>query len=175
MTTTPHEPDDEGGQDDPKPDDPAAIDAAFDAIVSGMRHGERPPEVPIWPVAEDNDSSSPEEVTEPSLGSQWSGWEDVAPPAPTEELAEADEEDEGEFVPPPPPPIPRGDPVLRWAWAGALGAPALAVVLAFMGWNFDGLVGLFLVVAFLASFVTLIARMRSGPTDADNPDDGAVI
>lgn len=175
MTDRPNPSDDD--PDDPTgTDDPAAIDEAFEAIVSGIRHAEQPPDVPLWPVAEDDEPSAAP-APAPQLGSSWSGWEDIALPAPTEELDDVDDSDDDDapFVPPTPPPIPKGDPVLRWAWAGALGAPVLAVVLAIVGWDFDGLVGLGLVAAFLTGFGTLIYRMRTGPDDLDTPDDGAVV
>ena len=63
----------------------------------------------------------------------------------------------------------------RWAWAGAVGAPTLAIVLPLLGWNVDGLTGIALVVAFLAGFGTLVSRLRPGPRLDDGPDDGAVV
>jgi hypothetical protein len=63
----------------------------------------------------------------------------------------------------------------RWAWAGAVGAPLLAIVLALLGQGLDGIIGIALVVAFLAGFGTLISRLRPGPRIEDGPDDGAVV
>jgi len=173
MTTTP-----EPGEPEETPRD---LDAAFDAIVAGIRHGERPPEVPLWPAAEDDGTtrrSEPEtdeaEQSPPTLGSQWSGWEDVAVPA-TDAPELHDPADHEHYVPPPPPPVPRGDRTIRWAWAGAVGAPVMALLLALIGWEFSGLIGLLLVAAFLTGFVALISRMREGPRTDDGPDDGAVV
>ena len=177
-------PDEPGGTDDrtgdsPEPFDSRSTDEAFEAIVAGIRHGDPPPEVPVWPAIEDaspSESPEPEPEPSPALGSQWTGWEDVAN---NDEEMDADQAeadgDEGEFIPPPPPPIPRGDPVLRWAWVGAVGSPLAAVALGAAGWSFDGLVGLGLVAAFFAGFITLVSRLRTGVADEDNPDDGAVV
>ncbi len=168
MTNTPES----GEPEEPPPD----LDAAFDAIVAGIRHGERPPDVPHWPAAEDGGEPEDDGAETPSttLGSQWSGWEDVAvtPPEAPELHDPADHE---HYVPPPPPPVPRGDRTIRWAWAGAAGAPAAALLLAVLGWDFSGLIGLLLVAAFLGGFVTLISRLREGPRTDDGPDDGAVV
>lgn len=175
MTTSP--------DDDGTPDDPQSIDAAFDEIVANIdqpgtgQQGTAASTAP-WPSVEDRDPEQPPEPpAEPTPQltprKDWPEWADVRmPPEPVEELAEPDE---GHYVPPPPPPVPRGDKVARWAWAGAIGAPTLAIVLPLIGWGLDGFTGIFLVGAFLAGFVTLISRMRTGPRVDDGPDDGAVV
>lgn len=107
MTNPPNEPtDDPNGE--PSPD----LDAAFDAIVSNLRHGDRPPIVPDWPAAEDDDDPETDAPTpeEPRLGSQWSGWEDLRVEPPPEH---AERGPDDHYVPPPPPPVPRGDRVVR--------------------------------------------------------------
>ncbi len=79
-------PDEPGGTDDrtgdsPEPFDSRSTDEAFEAIVAGIRHGDPPPEVPVWPAIEDaspSESPEPEPEPAPALGSQWTGWEDVA-------------------------------------------------------------------------------------------------
>lgn len=81
--------------------------------------------------------------------------------------------DDDHFVPPTPAPIPRGDRVSRLAWAGVISGPVgLILVAAFSLTPPDELVFL-AVAAFIAGFVTLIARLRGHhPND---PDNGAVL
>ena len=81
---------------------------------------------------------------------------------------------EEHFVPPEPPPLPSGDPVTRWAWAGLVGAPLFFVLAALLGWRVEGWTALLAVSAFVAGFVTLVARMSDRHAD-DDPDDGAVV
>ena len=88
---------------------------------------------------------------------------------------EPGETDEGHYVPPEPGPVPRGEPRVRWAWTGAVGAPLLAIVLPLLGWGLDGLTGIALVIAFLVSFGYLVSQLRDGPRVDDGPDDGAVV
>jgi len=162
-----------------KGDDHERTDAAFEAIVSSLRDEQAPGPSP-WPDAENAEQPGDESATEPReprpsrMGSDWSGWEDVIPED-VEEPEELDDvEDEGHhFVPPTPPPIPRGDRVIRWAWAGALGAPALLALFFVLGWTITDLIGLGLVAMFLTGFGTLIARMR--PARSEDGDDGAVV
>lgn len=190
MTTTPppedpdqHSDPDRRDPDPPHPDDlndPEAIEAAFDAIVAGIdrdaveerwpaTEGEPPPPAAPDPTVVDRSVRTPR--------ADWEGWDDVRVPEPdpaeTDELD--DEDDDEHYVPPPPPPVPRGDRVIRWAWAGAVGAPVLAIVLPLIGWPIDGLVGALLVTAFLGGFITLVSRLRSGPQIDDGPDDGAIV
>ena len=174
MTNEPEQP--KGG------DDHERTDAAFEAIVSSLRDehlreeqgsGDAP-----WPAAEGSEQPDDEpapgtrEPRPSRMGSDWSGWEDVIPDD-VEEPEELDEDEGHHFVPPTPPPIPRGDRVIRWAWAGALGAPALLALFFVLGWTISELMGLALVAMFLTGFGTLIARMR--PTRSDDGDDGAVV
>jgi hypothetical protein len=167
MSTDPEEPSDtEPDESAPRPD----LDAAFDAIVANLRHGERPTDVPRWPANEDDEPAAPAPA-DPVLGSQWSGWDDLIVPEPEE----AEPVDDEHYVPPPPPPVPKGDKVARWGWAGALGAPLLAVLLTVVGWDLSGLTGFLLVGAFLGGFATLVYRMREGPPVEQGPDDGAVV
>ena len=78
------------------------------------------------------------------------------------------------YHPPEPPPIPRpADVVARFAWAGALGGPLLLIIstLMSMGTFISGLG----VIAFIAGFVTLIARMEDRGHHDDADDNGAVV
>lgn len=103
---------------------------------------------------------------------------DVAPSEPAASAAPAAQppprDPEEHFVPPEPPPLPSGDPVTRWAWAGLVGAPLFFVLAALLGWRVEGWTALLAVSAFVAGFVTLVARMSDRHSD-DDPDDGAVV
>lgn len=179
MTTTPDDGDDR--RDDPdRLNDPQAVEEAFDAIVANI---DRPEVGPTpWPDVEgegragEPPASMPSEPPLRTPRPDWEGWDDVRPAElESSEAADLDDADDEHYVPPPPPPVPRGDRVIRWAWAGALGAPLLAILLPLIGWPIDGLVGALLVAAFLGGFITLISRLRSGPRIDDGPDDGAVV
>ncbi len=162
--------------------DPHSIDAAFDEIVANIDHPSTAASTAPWPESEDR-AAEPEPPDEPAVTSirtprsDWSEWDDirVVRPEPDDDPDELDDDGDEHYVPPPPPPLPKGDKVARWAWAGAIGAPVLALVLLLLGQNLDGFTGLFLVGAFLAGFVTLISRLRPGPRIDDGPDDGAVV
>lgn len=85
----------------------------------------------------------------------------------------AAEEAANHFVPPVPAPIPRGDRLQRLAWASVIAPPVALIIVAIMSWRPPDEIVFFAVVAFVAGFVTLVARMRGHhPND---PDDGAVI
>jgi hypothetical protein len=176
VTATPDHPDD-------RSDDSRSIDAAFDEIVARIDQPSTAASTAPWPEAENREQSDEDvdEADEPSAPvrmprQDWPEWDDVRVPPPTpDELTDAEAFDEGHYEPPPPPPIPRGDPVTRWAWAGAVGAPVLAIVLPLLGQGVDGLIGIALVIAFLAGFGTLVSRLRTGPRIDEGPDDGAVV
>jgi len=80
---------------------------------------------------------------------------------------------EEHFEPPAPPPLPSGDTVSRFAWAGLLLGPAYLLLCVLVGWAIPGWAGALALGAFVAGFVTLVARMRDdeGPRD----DNGAVV
>ncbi len=169
MTTSP----DDAGD----PDDARAIDAAFDEIVANIDAPDTASSSAPWPVEEGETAEPGSDAPPPpqrTPRSDWSEWDDIRipTPAPPDELMDADE---GHYVPPPPPPVPKGDRIGRWAWAGAVGAPVLAIVLPLIGWGLTGLTGLMLVAAFLAGFGTLVSRLRTGPRVDEGPDDGAVV
>jgi hypothetical protein len=48
------------------------------------------------------------------------------------------------------------------------------VLATLAGLQLEGWVGFLAVMAFVAGFVTLVARMKDRPSDSD-PDDGAVV
>jgi len=79
--------------------------------------------------------------------------------------------EEGDYQPPHPPPLKApADAVARFAWAGALGGPVFVVVTYVM--DLGGWLGALGVMASVAGFVTLIARL---PHERDSDDDGAVV
>jgi hypothetical protein len=167
--------------DDGDPDETHAIDAAFDEIVANIDQPGTAASTALFLLMirpPPRSTPPPAEPTEPkpqrTPQNECSEWDDIRIPQ-AEPDVEAPREDEGHYVPPPPPPLPKGDPVGRWAWAGAVGAPLLAIVLPLVGWGLNGLTGVALVVAFLAGFGTLISRLRPGPRIDDGPDDGAVV
>lgn len=91
-----------------------------------------------------------------------------------DELLEPGELASDTYHPPEPPPIPRpADTIARFAWAGALGGPALLVATTvFSLGTFIGGIG---VLASVAGFITLIARMDEHRSADDRPDGGAVV
>lgn len=162
--------------------DPEKLDAEFDAIVARLTA--RDTGAVPWPEAEETsdagDGPPPPAPPRRTPDRDWAEWDDLRIPSVEPEAESADEQDEDDadddhFVPPEPAPVPRGDARLRWAWAGALGAPVLAIILPLLGWGLDGLTGIGLVLAFLVGFGYLISRLREGPRVEGGPDDGAVV
>jgi hypothetical protein len=141
--------------------DEVAAELAWAGIVADY---EREPadRVPRWPASEDVDPdakrASPADAT--------------TRPAPPPRRAADDEE---HFEPPPPPPLPEFDRITRYAWAGALGGPLVLVLAALLGVPLSGWVGFLALLAFMAGFVTLVARMLDRPPTDSGPDDGAVV
>jgi hypothetical protein len=161
--------------------DPEELDAEFDAIVARLTAPDTGT-VP-WPEAEETSDAgdAPAAPTPPPAkrtpDRDWAEWDDLRIPSvePEADASEGEDDDDAHFVPPEPAPVPRGDSRLRWAWAGALGAPLLAILLPLLGWGLDGLTGIGLVLAFLVGFGYLISRLREGPRVDGGPDDGAVV
>jgi hypothetical protein len=77
------------------------------------------------------------------------------------------------YIPPPPPPLPEGDVVTKAAWVGIIGGPLWLILATILGWGPGGLPGLAAVLAFVAGFITLVARM--GDDRDEDDDDGAVV
>lgn len=132
--------------------------------------------VPRWPVSEDVE---PGAAAGRAAGTEAPGTgPDAGPFAAYDERARERErrhDAEDHFEPPPPPPLPTVDTVTRFAWAGALGGPAVLVLAALAGLPLAGWVGGLAVGAFMAGFVTLVARMQDRPPTDTGPDDGAVV
>jgi hypothetical protein len=148
----------------------AGIIADFDA----------PTDEPVarWPASEDVDDETAEGASAgPDVG--FDRLRDaVAPSAPAADPPETYRPapfDEGHYEPPPPPPLPRTDAVGRFAWAGALGGPGLLFFATAAGIDLAGWVGVGALLAFVAGFVTLVARMKDRPPTDTGPDDGAVV
>ena len=133
--------------------------------------------VPRWPVSEDVDPGDPGRPPGPDPAAP--GTEPAAGPfaAYDERVRDLERrlDAEDHFEPPPPPPLPAVDTVTRFAWAGALGGPLVLVLAALAGLPLAGWVGGLAVAAFMAGFVTLVARMQDRPPTDTGPDDGAVV
>lgn len=163
---------------------PVDIEAAFADIVARWDESSAP--VGSWPAQEDlgpviigddltdDEPPSADQGAATPSGPVLSGYDvPLAPegwkPAPPEPA----EEPEG-YVPPDPPPLPRGDPIGWLAWAAVLGGP-LFLLLASQVWTDVGRIWIMLaVLAFIAGFATIVARLPNSRGD-DDPDDGAVV
>ncbi|MDP9417472.1 MAG: hypothetical protein M3P48_06495, partial [Actinomycetota bacterium] len=82
---------------------------------------------------------------------------------------------ESHFVPPPPPPLPRVDLVTRLAWLAVLGGPLVLLLATALGYDLGRSGAAVAVAAFVAGFVTLVARMKDRSPDDHDGDDGAVV
>jgi hypothetical protein len=140
--------------------------------------------VPRWPASEDLPDDA--EAVRPTVGgSDDVASPDAAPPAlggPAPSPADpsglpaptAARGADDHFVPPPPPPLPRLDTIAKAAWIAVLGAPLLLLAAVVFRIDVTGTRGLVLVGAFVAGFVTLVARMRDDDEDS-GWHDGAVV
>ncbi len=130
-------------------------------------------EVPRWPVSEDIDADDdlPADLGRDTTFEALREGRPAPLPSPLRDVEAA----EDHFEPPTPPPLPSVDPVTRFAWAGALGGPVVLVLAALAGLPLSGWVGFLALVAFMAGFVTLVARMKDRPPSDSGPDDGAVV
>lgn len=143
------------------------FDAAFEALVAQFS---APDAVPDRPERPDR-----------SQGPQASGASApaVVAPEPEPQPVEADDEPlypaelDEHFEPPDPPPLGRGDLSSRLAWAGVIGGPAVLLIAAFLGGRLPSYLVVGALLAFVAGFVTLVARMPG--ERPDDPDDGAVV
>lgn len=95
-----------------------------------------------------------------------------SPDAFVDELLSDDGPEVDRYVPDEPPPIPvPADAVGRFAWAGVIGGPIFAFASNALSWG--GLLTGVGVLAFVAGFITLVARMDREPDD--DRGDGAVV
>jgi len=95
-----------------------------------------------------------------------------AQPAPQAEPPPAPDD---HYQPPPPPPLPATDTVTKLAWAGVVGGPAYLFLGTVAGRGLSERAAVLAVAAFVAGFVTLVARMKDRPPTDSGPDDGAVV
>lgn len=151
------------------------IVAGFDLDTADVDNG-----VPRWPVSEDVDTEDGggadtlASIDQQPLGPTI-GFDSLRDGTPTSPVVRKEDDPDDHFRPPPPPPLPKPDRIGRFAWAGAVGGPALLVLAALLGLRLEGWVGLLAVVGFMAGFVTLVARMKDRPPSDSGPDDGAVV
>ncbi|WP_086728950.1 hypothetical protein [Streptomyces carpinensis] len=196
---------DPAGSDGPGADEggaPFDEEAAWAAIVAG--YGEEPADPPgarpyrpiedlMLPDAPDGDDERPrterpkEEgkptATKPPLGGSVSFAPGVANPGagprdyalrePSDE--DFDEGDEGHFVPPEPPPLPEADAAAKFAWLGVIGGPVLLLLAVLLGWDMTWWLTTLCIGGFLGGVVTLVARMKPGDDEDDDPGRGAVV
>jgi len=144
----------------------AELETAWAGIVAAWDRESTDP-VPRWPASEDVDERDTQEGEDEQRTSGA-----LPTYVPESDRAHGDEE---HFEPPPPPPLPSVDTVGRFAWAGVLGGPAVLLLGSFAGLPLAGWVGGLAVAAFVAGFVTLVARMKDRPDTDSGPDDGAVV
>jgi hypothetical protein len=160
-----------------------ADDAAWEALVAAYEASPDGP-VPPWPAQEDlADQASGDDAQRPrsrllrradlELGDLGLG---PSSPDVVEEIAPR-RADSGHdhFVPPPPAPLPEADRITKFAWAGVLGGPIYLVLAAVVDHPTIRRFAVLAVVAFVAGFVTLVARMKDRPPTDTGPDDGAVV
>jgi len=158
----PHEP--SGDAADRRPDDRAAEDAAWRAIVDNYGErafldDERADDAPADHPGDERDAGGPPQV--------------AAVPEPEVTAPSVDRSSEEHYVPPPPPPVPRAEPARMVAWFGLFGVPAITLAALVTRLPIASWLGLILMVWFVGGFVFLVASMRPGPRDED--DDGAVV
>ncbi|PWI43373.1 hypothetical protein [Streptomyces sp. ICBB 8177] len=99
----------------------------------------------------------------------------VRAPAPGPRDYEADDEDEGHFVPPEPPPLPQADVTTKFAWLAVVGGPVLLVLYVLLQQPVPWWAMVVGVGGFLGGFGTLVARMRDRDEEDDDPHGGAVV
>ncbi|WP_406426531.1 hypothetical protein [Streptomyces sp. NBC_01589] len=178
--------------------DPIDEEAVWEAIVAG--YGEEPPDPPgakpfksIDDLAQLEDGQrnvldpdkgagkqGPPKPPEKPLGSSVvfapgvTGPRDYEVPEPADG-ADADDHDEGHFVPPEPPPLPEADVPAKFAWLAVVGGPVLLLIAVLLQWDMTWWLTTLCVGGFLGGFVTLVARMQDADEDDDDPGRGAVV
>jgi hypothetical protein len=150
---------------DATPDDEARRWPAAEDVNPDLADGNDKPSVTLGGVGELPDASAYAGLMPAGHGPE----PELEPPSDSG----ADDENANHFVPPPPPPIPRGDRFLRSAWWGALGSPALFIVIVLFQWTPADWVMVGIVGTFIVSFMALMSRLRGH--HPDDPDNGAVV
>ncbi|MBB4676695.1 hypothetical protein [Crossiella cryophila] len=152
---------------------PEDVDAAFEAIVAGLRREGSAPEWPESPEAAAKAAESPE-ATEAERTPRPDRAATVEKDAPPSRPAAPPEEDEGHYEPPEPPPL----PPLRRTTVASLALIVLGVLLFFV----HGLLGMLWSTAFPLGLLLisggigwLVVNMRKGPPPDSGWDDGAQV
>ncbi|MDN0194733.1 hypothetical protein [Streptomyces sp. S.PNR 29] len=101
------------------------------------------------------------------------GPRDYTTPEPSDD--DFGEDDEGHFVPPEPPPLPTADTTAKFAWLAVIGGPVLLLLAVLLGWDMTWWLATLGIGGFLGGFATLVARMKPGDEDDDDPGRGAVV
>ncbi|MGW0521647.1 hypothetical protein [Crossiella sp. NPDC003009] len=147
---------------------PEDVDAAFEAIVAGLRREGSAPEWPETPEAAAKAVEPPEAERAPRPERA------AEQEQPSRQAAAPPEEDEGHYEPPEPPPI----PPLRRTTAAALALIGLGVLLFFT----HGVIGMLWSTAFPLGLLLisggigwLVVNMRKGPPPDSGWDDGAQV
>lgn len=135
----------------------AQIVAGFDVPASTQ--------VAPWPVYED--VTPGDDADDPPAR--------VAPLVRDDPWASRDLEDVDRFVPPDPPPLPHLSMAERLSWLGLLGGPIVLVLAAIVTYALPGWLMLIAALAFIAGFVSLVARLDRTKDRLDDPDDGAQV
>ncbi|MFE7709795.1 hypothetical protein ACFU6I_29305 [Streptomyces sp. NPDC057486] len=178
---------------DPGQGDALDEDAAWEAIVAG--YGEEPPDPPgAKPFKSIDDLALLEDgernVLEPDKGIKKKppekplgssvvfapgvgGPRDYELAEPTDD--DADDSDEGHFVPPEPPPLPEADVTAKFAWLAVVGGPVLMLLAVLLQWEMTWWLTTVCIGGFLGGFVALVARMQHDDEDDDDPGRGAVV
>jgi hypothetical protein len=156
------------------------VEAAFADIVAHWDDASRTP-VGTWPAQEDVDPVQPDEAApEPppeAAPMSFSAYDGPHVPLAPEGWSQREElpaaEPEG-YVPPEPPPLPRGDTLGWLAWTAVLGGPVF-LLMASLWWTDIGRFWIMIaVLAFIAGFAAIVARLPNHRSD-DDTDDGAVV
>lgn len=153
-------------------------DAAWQRIVAAFDQ-EPAAGAGSWPTAEDLREDEPELPPAPPAGSGL-----VMPRSfvlrtprvgPRDYTLADEDDDEGHFVPPEPPPLPEADTTTKFAWVAVLGGPLLMVGFVLFQQPLTWWATVLGVGGFVGGFATLVARMRNGTEDDDDPQAGAVV
>jgi hypothetical protein len=136
------------------------------AIVASLQEEPTDESAP-WPAAE-------------GYGAYDVSREDDGPPLPRmwrveEPESEPELDPDDHFVPPDPAPLPPTSQVTKYGWAAFLTGIVILIVPALFGhaigngWLAIGILSL------VGGFLTLVLRLKDGPPDDSDPDDGAVV
>jgi hypothetical protein len=159
------------------PDDEvwAALVASFHASPDAPPDEDPVADEPVG-TSEGGDPDGP--TTDPTIDSTTDSTADLigpepAPLAPTPRSWAPAEPPEEHFVPPPVGPGPPLHPLTKAAWLATIGGPLVLLTIVLTGWDAPSWAIWGCTVAFVAGFVTLVARMHGH--DDEHGGDGAVV